>query len=140
MLGYWPPKSPNTRREYLKRCKSLISTNGLCSVRVSVDEVLTNLVAETLDGLDILGLLGEDIEGVLDSVSGDNDRGVSLGVGSLELAIEEDLSGVCKTTLDVFAHDDSASVQATMYRLAELFLYFPEVHDVYYALPNRHHS
>ncbi|OZJ02317.1 hypothetical protein BZG36_04458 [Bifiguratus adelaidae] len=48
--------------------------------------------------------------------------------------------GVKKITLETFATDDSASVQATMYliqtRILELF---PEVEETYYSLPNKHY-
>lgn len=43
-------------------------------------------------------------------------------------------------TLKVFAEDDSASVQATMYKMSEQILEaVPEVATVIYALPNKHY-
>jgi urate oxidase len=42
-------------------------------------------------------------------------------------------------TLNVFSNDQSASVQATLYRMAQQILDFaPEVEQVSYALPNKH--
>ncbi|ORY04247.1 uricase [Basidiobolus meristosporus CBS 931.73] len=65
---------------------------------------------------------------------------IDTSIGVENIPFDRIFDGVRKTTLDVFAHDDSASVQATMYRMAELILKrFPEVRDVYYALPNSHH-
>lgn len=43
-------------------------------------------------------------------------------------------------TLKIFAEDDSASVQATMYKMSEQILEaVPEVATVIYALPNKHY-
>ena len=43
-------------------------------------------------------------------------------------------------TLKVFAEDDSASVQATMYKMCDLILAaVPQVEAVDYALPNKHY-
>ncbi|RKP06670.1 hypothetical protein THASP1DRAFT_31515 [Thamnocephalis sphaerospora] len=42
-------------------------------------------------------------------------------------------------TLNVFAEDNSASVQATLYRMAQQIIEVaPDVDQVYYALPNKH--
>jgi len=43
-------------------------------------------------------------------------------------------------TLDTFAKDDSASVQATMYRMAQQILaQVPQIEHVSYSLPNKHY-
>jgi urate oxidase len=43
-------------------------------------------------------------------------------------------------TLDTFAKDDSASVQATMYRMAQQILaQIPQLEHVSYSLPNKHY-
>lgn len=43
-------------------------------------------------------------------------------------------------TLNIFATDDSASVQATMYRMADQILALsPEITNVDYCLPNKHY-
>lgn len=43
-------------------------------------------------------------------------------------------------TMKVFAEDNSASVQATMYKMSELILAAePKVEHVTYALPNKHY-
>ena len=48
--------------------------------------------------------------------------------------------GVKETTLSTFATDDSASVQATMYKMCQLILAkFKHVDNVSYALPNKHY-
>lgn len=45
-----------------------------------------------------------------------------------------------ETTLKIFANDDSASVQATMYRMADKVLALsPEIIHVDYCLPNKHY-
>jgi len=45
-----------------------------------------------------------------------------------------------KVTLDVFAVDESASVQATLYKMAEKILALQKhVTDVHYSLPNKHY-
>jgi urate oxidase len=47
---------------------------------------------------------------------------------------------VKRITLDMFAKDNSASVQNTMYKMAELILEaVPEIEKVEYLLPNRHY-
>ncbi|KAF9767302.1 hypothetical protein IL306_000167 [Fusarium sp. DS 682] len=44
------------------------------------------------------------------------------------------------TTLKIFAEDDSASVQATMYKMsAQILELVPEIATVTYALPNKHY-
>ncbi|CDH52316.1 urate oxydase [Lichtheimia corymbifera JMRC:FSU:9682] len=49
-------------------------------------------------------------------------------------------AGVREITTDTFATDDSASVQATMYLMQNRILErFPEIAEVYYALPNKHY-
>jgi urate oxidase len=48
--------------------------------------------------------------------------------------------GVKEATLTTFATDDSASVQATLYKMTEIILgKFKDVDDVNYALPNKHY-
>lgn len=48
--------------------------------------------------------------------------------------------GVKDTTLSTFATDDSASVQATLYKMTEIILgKFKDVNDVSYGLPNKHY-
>ena len=48
--------------------------------------------------------------------------------------------GVKDATLSTFATDDSASVQATLYKMTEIILgKFRDVDDVSYALPNKHY-
>ena len=48
--------------------------------------------------------------------------------------------GVKDATLSTFATDDSASVQATLYKMAQIILNkFKDVDDVSYALPNKHY-
>lgn len=49
-------------------------------------------------------------------------------------------AGVRQITTDTFATDDSASVQATLYLMEKQILArYPEVQEVYYALPNKHY-
>lgn len=49
-------------------------------------------------------------------------------------------AGVRQITTDTFATDDSASVQATLYLMQKRILdRFPEIAEVYYALPNKHY-
>ncbi|ORY04239.1 uricase [Basidiobolus meristosporus CBS 931.73] len=65
---------------------------------------------------------------------------IDTSIGVENIPFDRIFEGVRKTTLDVFAHDDSASVQATMYLMGDVILKrYPEVQDVYYALPNSHH-
>lgn len=46
---------------------------------------------------------------------------------------------VMKDTLEVFATDESASVQATLYNTAQLVLnHLPAVQEIHYSLPNKH--
>jgi urate oxidase len=48
--------------------------------------------------------------------------------------------GVKDATLSIFASDDSASVQATLYKMAQVILgKFKDVENVSYALPNKHY-
>lgn len=48
--------------------------------------------------------------------------------------------GVRKITIDTFATDDSASVQATMYLMqCRALEQFPEISEISYALPNKHY-
>ena len=48
--------------------------------------------------------------------------------------------GVKEATLSTFATDDSASVQATMYKMTQIILgKFKDIDDVSYALPNKHY-
>ena len=48
--------------------------------------------------------------------------------------------GVKDATLSTFATDDSASVQATLYKMCTIILgKFKDVEDVNYALPNKHY-
>lgn len=48
--------------------------------------------------------------------------------------------GVRKITTDTFAKDESPSVQATLYLMQKQILTrFPEIAEVYYALPNKHY-
>jgi urate oxidase len=48
--------------------------------------------------------------------------------------------GALDATLSTFATDDSASVQATMYKMCRIILgKFKDVDDVSYALPNKHY-
>jgi len=53
---------------------------------------------------------------------------------------DEAFEGVKEATLSTFATDDSASVQATLYKMTETILgKFKDVMDVSYALPNKHY-
>lgn len=53
---------------------------------------------------------------------------------------DEAFSAAKSTTMDLFANDDSASVQATMYKMAEQVLdAVPETLTVSYELPNKHY-
>jgi urate oxidase len=53
---------------------------------------------------------------------------------------DEAFEGVKETTLITFATDDSASVQATLYKMTQIILAkFKDVQDVSYALPNKHY-
>ena len=48
--------------------------------------------------------------------------------------------GVKDATLSTFATDDSASVQATLYKMTQIILgKFKDIDDVTYALPNKHY-
>ena len=48
--------------------------------------------------------------------------------------------GVKDATLSTFATDDSASVQATLYKMTQIILAkFKDIDDVSYALPNKHY-
>jgi urate oxidase len=48
--------------------------------------------------------------------------------------------GVKDATLSTFATDDSASVQATLYKMTQvIFGKFKDIEDVSYALPNKHY-
>ena len=48
--------------------------------------------------------------------------------------------GVKEATLSTFATDDSASVQATLYKMTQIILgKFKDIDDVSYALPNKHY-
>lgn len=52
----------------------------------------------------------------------------------------EAFSGVRRITLDIFAQDDSCSVQATMYKMCEKFINeYSGVAEVEYTLPNKHY-
>ncbi|CAA20878.1 Uricase [Schizosaccharomyces pombe] len=47
---------------------------------------------------------------------------------------------VKEITLETFALDDSESVQATMYKMADTIINtYPAINEVYYALPNKHY-
>lgn len=49
-------------------------------------------------------------------------------------------STVKKDTLEVFATDESASVQATLYNTAQRILgHCPAIQDIHYSLPNKHY-
>lgn len=49
-------------------------------------------------------------------------------------------SKVKQATLEVFATDESASVQATLYRTGQKVLTLcPAVHEIKYSLPNKHY-
>ena len=53
---------------------------------------------------------------------------------------DDAFEGVKEATLSTFATDDSASVQATLYKMTETILgKFKDVMDVSYALPNKHY-
>jgi len=53
---------------------------------------------------------------------------------------DDAFEGVKEATLSTFATDDSASVQATLYKMTEIILgKFKDVMDVSYALPNKHY-
>ncbi|KAF3940075.1 Uricase [Dactylella cylindrospora] len=55
-------------------------------------------------------------------------------------AFDKAFEGARNTTLKIFAEDDSASVQATMYKMCEFILAeTPGVEAVEYALPNKHY-
>lgn len=61
---------------------------------------------------------------------------VKKNAANFEAAFER----VKETTLSTFATDDSASVQATMYKMMQIILTgFKDVEDVSYALPNKHY-
>lgn len=48
--------------------------------------------------------------------------------------------GTLDATLSTFATDDSASVQATLYKMTQIILgKFKDIDDVSYALPNKHY-
>jgi len=48
--------------------------------------------------------------------------------------------GVKDATLSTFATDDSASVQATLYKMTQIILgKFKDIDEVSYALPNKHY-
>ncbi|KAK9761646.1 hypothetical protein K7432_013305 [Basidiobolus ranarum] len=65
---------------------------------------------------------------------------IDTSIGIENIPFDQIFDGVRKATIDVFAQDNSASVQATMYRMADLILQrFSDVKDVHYALPNSHH-
>ncbi|ORY03704.1 uricase [Basidiobolus meristosporus CBS 931.73] len=65
---------------------------------------------------------------------------IDTSAGVDKVPFDRIFEGVRTTTLDIFSNDDSASVQATMYRMASLILKrFPEIRDVFYALPNTHY-
>jgi len=53
---------------------------------------------------------------------------------------DDAFEGVKEATLSTFATDDSASVQATLYKMTETILgKFKDVMDVSYTLPNKHY-
>jgi urate oxidase len=57
-----------------------------------------------------------------------------------EPKFDKALTKAREITMDIFANDDSASVQATMYKMAETILAaVPETTLVGYALPNKHY-
>ncbi|KAK9674587.1 hypothetical protein K7432_017130 [Basidiobolus ranarum] len=57
-----------------------------------------------------------------------------------DIAFDEIATGVREITLSTFATDDSASVQATMYRMGEKVLgNYQDVSEISYALPNKHY-
>lgn len=61
---------------------------------------------------------------------------VKRTVATFDAAFE----GVKDATLSTFATDDSASVQATMYKMTQIILgKFRDIDDVSYALPNKHY-
>jgi urate oxidase len=65
-----------------------------------------------------------------------NMNDIKKNVGMFDAVFE----GVKDATLSTFATDDSASVQATLYKMTELILgRFKDVDDVSYALPNKHY-
>ncbi|ORX64533.1 tetrahydrobiopterin biosynthesis enzymes-like protein [Basidiobolus meristosporus CBS 931.73] len=65
---------------------------------------------------------------------------VNTSIGVENISFDRIFVGVRETTLDVFAHEDSTSTQATLCCTAGLILKrSPEVQDVYYALHNSHH-
>ncbi|KAK9685240.1 hypothetical protein K7432_015580 [Basidiobolus ranarum] len=57
-----------------------------------------------------------------------------------EIPFDEIATGAREITLSTFATDDSASVQATMYRMGEKVLGdYKDVSEISYALPNKHY-
>jgi len=53
---------------------------------------------------------------------------------------DDAFEGVKEATLSTFATDDSASVQATLYKMTQIILgKFKDIDDVSYALPNKHY-
>ena len=61
---------------------------------------------------------------------------VKKAVPTFDAAFE----GVKEATLSTFATDDSASVQATLYKMTQIILgKFKDIDDVSYALPNKHY-
>ncbi|KAI7866557.1 hypothetical protein BDF14DRAFT_1743602, partial [Spinellus fusiger] len=49
-------------------------------------------------------------------------------------------AGVRTTTMDIFAKDDSASVQATLYLMQQQILgRYSDIEEISYALPNKHY-
>ncbi|ORX98065.1 tetrahydrobiopterin biosynthesis enzymes-like protein [Basidiobolus meristosporus CBS 931.73] len=64
----------------------------------------------------------------------------NTSIGVENISFDRIFVGVRETTLDLFAHEDSTSTQATLCCTAGLILKrSPEVQDVYYALQNSHH-
>ena len=61
---------------------------------------------------------------------------ITMNLSMFDAAFE----GVKNATLSTFATDDSASVQATLYKMTQIILgKFKDIDDVSYALPNKHY-
>lgn len=81
-------------------------------------------------------ILSTDVDATWDWKAYKSVTEVRNNVGKFDKAWE----AARKITLKTFAEDDSASVQATMYKMADLILAVaPEVKDVSYSLPNKHY-
>lgn len=67
-------------------------SSGLVNVRVLGSKVFSQGGTEALNRPDV-GLLGKNIDSVLDGISGDNGSIVGLGIGDVNLAFQKNLDG-----------------------------------------------